>query len=275
MRTQTFLDFSVVLSEHADSIVNGTYRLDEKQLQKFWVQSRVRFDCWGLKLKRCTHQLESSGYLADAIWRAWQPFMEEILVSETVTRVWAAMLHAIDDQLGWQEYSPIGRSVVLSHKDARRRVLRILLRGQQAASGVAQQLNQTRINTERWVDLLLASVSPELDLERYGFEAKRLANLQRIAHSSKSRHHLIGAAASYGLPAASRVGDEHRRHHTQIHASILGCLGPELFQPTTGQVVSGWQARMYTLTDDKKGVLKWLTTEEEAEVPQLTGRRWT
>ncbi len=158
MHTRDFLDQAVFLTAHFEVVVTASRRLPELPLQRFWVASRGRFDCWGLELRKCTDQLDGTNYSVDRLWLRWTPLLEEVLISEIVTRLWSYLLEALDDRLGMHEYSPIGQSALRAHIDARRRVLNLILRGRQRGLPAVWRLNRQRMNAERWTDLLLGQI---------------------------------------------------------------------------------------------------------------------
>jgi hypothetical protein len=257
MRTADFLDQAVFLASQFEGVVRSSRRLPESALQAYWVVSRGRFDHWGRQLRRCTDLLESTHYAVVPMWRRWTPLLEEILISEMVTRLWSALLEAVDERLGVQEYAPIGHSVFGAHIDARRRVLNLLLRGRPSALPVVWQLNRRRLTAERWTDLLLSQVAERSWLADYAFDPSRVRRLGGPEVQPGPGPAILSAVSREVFAESAEVIEPHADLHVRMHAAMLECLGPEVCLGD-GPLLSDWQARLLTLTDDAQGLLaKW------------------
>ena len=131
-------------------------------MQAYWIAARSRLNWWGQQLRRL-QLLQGTGLLNHTARREDLHVLEEILLSEMVTRVWCALLDGIDQRLGLQEYGPIGRSTHLGHVEARQRVLRLIVQAHRDGPLSLWLLNPLRVHTERWTDLLLSHLpSPVL-----------------------------------------------------------------------------------------------------------------
>jgi hypothetical protein len=271
MQNRDFLNQAVFLTSQFELVVRVGCRLPEVALQRFWVASRTRFDGWGAELRVCTDQLEQTDYGVNSLWHRWTPLLEEILISEIVTRIWSYFLEALDDRWGFHEYAPIGQSAYRAHIDARRRVLNLMLRARHRGLPTVWRLNCQRMNAERWTDLLLSQLEPRDWLVGYAFDEGRV---RRFAGSVPNR-----AAAGAIMQAASRVAfvnsadvpPENVDLHHRMHAAMLACLGRELFHGS-GRLISPWQARLMALTEDTQGLLEqWLTESPGQSDPDRPG----
>lgn len=123
----------------------------------YWVAARQRFELWNHGLARLV-DLEARGRspAVEAWWDEHTPMVEEILVSETLTRVMAATGAAMDDGLEDWEVEPVTQSIYATHLECRNRVLRLLLTGHGYWGDQAMTLNRLRRGSERWTDFLLA-----------------------------------------------------------------------------------------------------------------------
>ncbi len=66
------------------------------------------------------------------------------------------------------------------------------------------------------------------------------------------------AASRAAFVESAPVPLDHVDAHRRMHAAMLGCLGQELFLGN-GPLISDWQARLLTLTDDTQCLLeRWL-----------------
>jgi hypothetical protein len=258
MLTRDFLDQAVFLTAQFQVVITTCRRLPEAAVQDYWVASRSRFDAWGLQLRQCTNQLEATQFGVDRLWRRWMPLLEEVLVSEIVTRVWAYLLEALDDRLGIQEYSPVGHSAFRAHIDARRRVLNLILRGRPCGLPGVWHLNRQRISAERWTDLLLAQVGERNWLSDYAFDLARVRRFGGLDDRCTRTQPILRAASRSAFTESAEVALANADLHTRMHTAMLGCLGREMFGGD-GQLLSDWQARLLMLTDDTQGLLdRWL-----------------
>ena len=222
MYTRDFLDQAVLLTAHFEVVVTASQRPPERALQHFWVASRSRFDCWGLELRQCTDQLDRTNYAVDQLWLRWTPLMEEILISEIVTRVWSYLLEALDERLGIHEYSPIGQSAFRGHIDARRRVLNLILRGRQRGLPAVWRLNRQRMNAERWTDLLLGQVHQRDWVSNYAFDLERVRGFGGMEGQRGRKASILTAASRVAFADAAEVPLDHIDMHTRMHAAMLG-----------------------------------------------------
>ncbi len=256
MHSRELLDFAVTLADRLAVISSTSRRLSETYLQRYWVASRGLMDLWGRSLRQCTDQFERTDDTAPVLWARWWPLLEEVLVSEAVTRVWAAVLEASDERHGLQEYGPIGRGIFRGHLDARQRVLNLLLRGRQRGVLPAARLNRVRVNVERWTDLLLSFAGDTAGTRFYCFDCQRLGNFRCGGFESNgSGGALVRAAIEVGMRDSTRVWPNHVEQHRRAQEAILGAWGPELFRQS-GPMLSNWQARLLSLTDDTEGMFR-------------------
>jgi hypothetical protein len=271
MKTREFLTQALFLTSQFDGIVTARCRPPESALQGFWIASRSRFDQWGAALRRCTDQLDQTDYAVDWLWQRCSPLLEEILISEIVTRIWSYLLEVLDDRWGFHEYGPVGQSAYRAHIDARRRVLNLLLRGRQRSMPAVWRLNCQRLNAERWTDLLISQVEPRAWLGAYAFDEQRVRRFHGTAYHRADAIAILGAASQAAFAHCADVPPDHIELHQRMHAAMLACLGHELFQGT-GQPISPWQARLMALTDDTQALLhEWLNDSSGHADPHSRG----
>ena len=83
--------------------------------------------------------------------------MEEVLVSEILARVVAALGAGIDERSADEEISPVTHAILLNHLEASNRVHQIILKARGAAVTKAERLNRVRQGIESWTDVLIGS----------------------------------------------------------------------------------------------------------------------
>lgn len=230
---------AALVAIEAPLLIRQGRRIDSTAMTAYWVASRQRLDLWHRGLARLG-ELEAAGRSL-AIRQWWQQhhhLIEEVLVSEILTRVMAALGAVIDASVSQREIEPVTQSVFLGHLEARNRVLRMLLFGRGGTVDEAMRLNRLRRAVERWVDFLLGPFGrrhPEA--MRFTIDAGRARSLGTDATPSIGGLDQIAPTLSWltlstielsllrlcqsaaALPHANR----------QLAESVLGCLPPELF----------------------------------------------
>ncbi len=84
--------------------------------------------------------------------------VQEILLSEMLSRVWSATMVAHDDYQRTDELHGVAHSIHIGQIEAKNRALKILLSVELESSEVFERLNQLRRKVERWTDLLLGQL---------------------------------------------------------------------------------------------------------------------
>ncbi len=204
---------------------------------RYWSAARQRFDLWNQGLGRF-HDLENAGRsLAIRDW--WQEHLamiEEILVSEILTRVMAAIGAGLDAQCAHGDVEPITQSVFLTHLESRNRVLRLLLFGRGGSVEEALRLNRLRRCVERWTDFLLGPlVKSYPEMLRFTHDSGRArafgdeANQIQGAGDAATVNWLTAATLEMSLAALSDRHPALPQANRQLGQAALACIRPELF----------------------------------------------
>ena len=128
-------------------------------------------------------------------WRDHVVILEEILVSEILTRIVAAIGDALDTRCKTDEVAPITHAIQLSHLEATNRVQHLMLRGRGSTVQDTVRLNRLRTGVERWTDVLLGRISIDSsDRIRYGFDHARVRS-----HTQEMRSYGWGATRETAL----------------------------------------------------------------------------
>jgi hypothetical protein len=206
-------------------------------MTRYWVASRQRTELWNRGLARLA-DLEAAGrpLAIDAWWFEHVPMVEEILVSETLTRVMAAVGAAVDEGIEDRDVEPLTHSIFQTHLESRNRVLRVLLFSRGRSVEQALRLNRLRRCVERWTDFLIAPlVRVRPDSIQFAIDARRArAYANETAVDDRDR----GGNGVNWLSAATlelSLGGlcDHRaalpQANRQLGESVLACLRPQLF----------------------------------------------
>ena len=287
MHSKQLVQLAALLATESSVIVEGTLQLPERALEEYWISSKCRLQEWTSDIARFHQEMKWASSSQKAInWgNNWKLF-EEVLVSEVLTRVFGSVLVTIDDTLGIQEYSPIARSVLLGHLEARNRVLRILANVAWADEVHSDHLNKLRRQAERWSDMLLAyqisGRSPgSHGTGEHGNAAYEFAfSCLRVEGFSKSLSALpqrpilkrLFALAIERWTAQLQSKPSQANLNERIGSAALACLVPSLFH-ATGQLASAWQVRMTRSSEDAMGMIGQLLDDQPTSERQFDWAR--
>jgi hypothetical protein len=229
---------AALVAATGDALALPGAAIPESALTEYWVANRQRFEMWDRGFARFAELEELGRVLAmREWWSSHLAMIEEILVSEILTRVMAAVGMMIDRRLETQGMEPLTHSVYLWHMEARNRVLKLLLFGRGSSVDETLRLNRLRRAAERWVDLLLAPLSmPHTDVLRYAIDAARATSLG--ADPRSGFFHAGGgmSLASWQSPLIDaslaglcRTGVALPQANRQIGRAVLACLLPSQF----------------------------------------------
>jgi hypothetical protein len=153
-------------------------------LRRYWLSSLCRYDAWMTAVSDVRKRQQALTWAEKASdFRFLRPVLEDVLVSEPATRLFAAAASAFpDDREG---AGPDARSLASSaldrHVDARQRTLQFMLYGQGFNLSEAVELNRLRRRMERLTDALLALCTPWCEAERFGHDRDFLRRVRSDA----------------------------------------------------------------------------------------------
>lgn len=271
MHARELLELAAVVSAHGCTLVSGDGRVPQASLERYWTASKCRLDRWGRDLKEHTLRAASaSGLLRRPLFI--RPVLEEILVSEVLTRVWSAVLCAQDRLHGTKEAEPIARSVLIGHLEARHRTLQLLVHGPGIDAEQALSLNRLRRRAERWTDLLIGHLTSHFDVSEFALEPQRAVE---FSDELRSHPHWQRGATAWSVVLASlrsAFGDVVHAQtanadlNADIARSVIACFQPEHFD-STGIFRSLWLMRLSAVTDDARGMIAEMFHAEDNPPP--------
>lgn len=290
MHSVLLVDLAAVVSEHGPTILYGRNTLAPEALTQYWSATHACFGLWHQAMARYSRVEKSGNQRAiDAWWSDHTALMEEILVSEILTRVVAALGAGMDERSSEEEISPVTHAILLNHLEASNRVHQIILKAQCTTATKAERLNRVRQGIESWTDVLIgrmsirnsAPVQYAIDPERANEYAEE-ASLQGHGVTRRTSNALMNIAmrdmisqrmsSEPALPAANR----------EVSRSVMLMLRPELFD-SVGALKSLWMHRLENSADQTDRMLDELISADihEAEISdslELTGgsyvERW-
>jgi hypothetical protein len=260
MHVRELVELAALVAVHSSVIIRGEGQLATAASQQYWAASKCRLDRWG----RVLRQLAAAGgeplRPATLAWPRVRPVLEEILVSELLTRLWTAVAAACDAATGEEEAGVVARNVFAGHLDARRRLLELLADGRVIELPQAVQLNHLRRKVERWTDLLLAHVSRGVDSGEFAFERQRARDfaddLDHDAASADCRltSHLVLASLRASFASGLAEHSPNRDLNRRIGSAVLLALREELTD-SLGLVKSLWLERLSRTATDAEGLI--------------------
>lgn len=253
---------AAIIAAQGPNLINSGSVVPSEATVQYWSASRQRFELWNHGLGRLTEVLKAGRSLAARDW--WYehlPMLEEILISETLTRVMAAVGAAVDAAHNDGEVEPITQTVFLTHLQVRNHVLRLLLFGRGGSVEQSLQLNRLRRCVELWTDRLLGYlIDAYPDTRRYTHDRTRA---DAFAATLTPQRPQTGAVLGGGLPTALchslTVMCDPRESLSQANRELsqaaLACLSPALFD-SLGMLKSHWIQRLQSncSPDSRPGV---------------------
>jgi hypothetical protein len=252
MHSVLIADLAALASQHGPAIVRGRQEVPPEALAQYWSSSRSRMELWHQAMRRYRGAHQSGDSLAVRDW--WHDHLvvlEEVMVSDILTRVIAALGIGLDAQhRDSDEVSPVTHGIFLAHLDASNRVHKMLIHGRGSTVQEAVRLNRLRCGVERWTDALIGRMSYQSPSTlQYAFDASRAREFavetrsQPNTQARDTTAWLMNAAmhdmlrqrtsSQVALPAANRA----------VAASVLLMLRPDRFD-SVGVLKSLWLNRL-------------------------------
>jgi len=140
---------------HSANLVFGQPPQKLSAANEYWTASKCRLQRWITALKMFDNDIADPSEGHDP-WPAMETVVEEILLSEFLTRVWAASVLCHDKYHDSDEMHGLAHSTFVSHIEARNRAVRLLLASQGTNEEAFDRINLIRRKLERWTDLFMA-----------------------------------------------------------------------------------------------------------------------
>lgn len=236
MNNRQIVEVAALISAFGPHIVEGHEPLPTGMLEKFWDRSQRRLKLWLMAISRYQRQYANvAPHEHLEMWRGLEPVLEEIFISEVLTRVWGATLTARDQARGTHHTEPIARNVLLGHLDARKRALQLLVTDTTLGLEHLTNIDRIRRRVERWTDLLLGHLIESYQVDDFAFDPVRAREFgaQQLLQSSERPREQVWVLLLVGLRMAfpaSQVAPPQEFIQEEIVDSILACFPPAAFQ---------------------------------------------
>ncbi|MEO8498691.1 MAG: hypothetical protein ABI614_26820 [Planctomycetota bacterium] len=273
MHARELVEFAALVASNSPAIIGHAARLSDSGLEQYWSASRCLHERWARSLKSFSYDLKTAeAMVVAAQWAGIRDVLEEILTTEVLTRVWAAVCCGFEQRRGLDEAGPLVRNVLASHLEARNRALNLMVYGHGLRVEEAVILNRMRRRNERWTDVLLGYLPESAEVAEFAFSAARVKEFAADAKAS------IHPETAWSLLLASlRIAYQRHMSPTSpnedlnrgVAAGILACLPGELFE-STGTMKSLWLLRMQHAANDTQGMIEQLIALEDSPADDLS-----
>lgn len=250
MNTIQMLELTTIFSAQSSSLIDLGLALPPDALQRYWSCSRARLRIWGQWLDRYPQDAAATSAAERPDLRERTTgLLNELFVSELVTRVAGAVFTACDRRSSTCDAELVARNVLAAHQDVRQKGLKLMLDGPHVTLEQIAVIDCVRRRVERWTDLLLGHLVLQHGMHAFAFEPERALDFgtTQVEQPSSPRRNQVWQL--YILCLQGAFADVHAAHplfdqfRLQIARAMLACFPPELFGDD-GLLKSAWLRRL-------------------------------
>lgn len=277
MHSHDLAQLAALAAVHGEQLIAADAATMDHTLSVYWKASRCRVDRWCRTLALIAKHPER------AVWTDYEiGVIEEILVSDLITRIVVAVALAHDQRLAANESAPVARNIFNSHIDIRRRAIAIAIAPHRDADQ-ADDFLALRRQCERWADLLLAYLTPHVDVEEFAFDPARVGDFAfdarehlRCGTSSDMAVTMIVAGLRSSLGPIKSGRTLNADLNQEIATALVSCFEPTFFD-AHGHLQSSWLERLRRVPDETPldAATAWqLSPHARHDVPRPARWRW-
>lgn len=237
MNVRDFADLAGVLSAHAIQIIEAPSPFPAESIERLKEISQKRSEAWFSRMRLLKTGAVSWPSLYAKTGDARTPLIEEILVTELLTRVVAGILTSHGQLRGQSELCRTASALFYESQEARRLALRQMLEMAKAQVPVVRKLDRLRRLTERWTDLLLGPMHCRFSVKHLTFDPKRSLEFGQTLLpylTSGLGSGLFAAGIRVAFPQSLRGVPTHARLHRDFTSAVLAFLPTDLFEADGG-----------------------------------------
>lgn len=220
------------------AIHSSTFALGEKEntaldAKAYWAKSKCRIARWNSTLKMFDYDLRDPERNHNP-WPAIEIVIEEIVISEMLTRVMAAAFVASDEYSNQDELKGLAHSLLIAHMETRNRAMRILLSGRAANEQIFDRINQLRRQVERWTDLFLSRFDQSSKAAEFGFNVQRVKDFagERVVYGDEEfrrQQQILIKSMANNLQSLTKKYSANPDLNREIATGVLGCFAGDRF----------------------------------------------
>lgn len=235
-------EVAALVSAYSRFVVEGGGRLSSSAIDKYVECSQQRFRRWQAAIRGFRRQhCEGSPVDRCRMWSELEPTLEQIFVTELLTRVWGAVLVATDQQMETQNYGPAARLMLIQHLEMRKQALQLLVSDTTIMRDHLGRIDRLRQRVERWTDLLLGHLIESHQVEDFAFDPVRCAEFSphRLLQPFEPGQtwHLLMTGLRLAFPGNTGSHCDYDPLQHEIISSILACFPPDAVE-VDGPLVS-------------------------------------
>ena len=218
---------------HSANLVFGEGEQPTLAATTYWSASKVRLQRWVTALKMFDQDMRDPDSSHDP-WPALEIVVQEILLSEVLSRIWSATVMTHDWYHQTDELHGLVHSVHVSHIEAKNRAIRILLYGQAKNETAFDRINRVRRRLERWTDLFLGQL-PRVDKSIiFGFDRHRVEDFNKeqryfVGREYVTRQRLLMSSFASDLMKDQTLYAANPELNREIAAGTLACFPSDRF----------------------------------------------
>ena len=235
MNVRHLAELAGILSVHALPIVESPGLGSAESFARLEEVFRRRSEAWAARMEG----LCSGSHLWSALYAEDPrgPLIEEILVSEILTRIAAALLAAHGQRQGDKPACRFAADLFNHHQSDRRLALVEMLEMADAHNTTVRTLDRVRRRAERWTDILLGPLSCRFAVAPLAFDSARSQEYGRTILpylTSPAGSGLFAAGLHTAFPETLAGLPAHAGYHRETAAAVLGLLPADLFEQDGG-----------------------------------------
>ena len=236
MNAQGLAEIGCWAAAHGQTLIYGQKPQSMDAAKTYWTASKCRLQRWTSALRMFGDDLEvdpSEPNYHDP-WPAMQIVIQEILISELLTRIWSAVLVTHDQQTESDELGGLAHSVFIGHLEAKNRAIRLMLTGRAANEEAFDRLNKLRHRLERWTDLFLAQL-PKCDSSMgFAFDPTRVndfrnENTSYTTQETMVRQQIHSASMMADISDLADCFPANPELNNKIATGVIACFPSDRF----------------------------------------------
>lgn len=220
------------VATNAGTLVYGETEQPMLVLTNYWTASKVRINRWVTALKMFEEDVKQPK--GHDPWPALAIVVQEILVSEFMTRIWAATVLTHDWHRQTDEMQGLAHSVHISHLEAKNRAMRVMLAAKSLDKDTFDRMNVLRSRLERWTDLFLGQLPSAKQAATFAFDKNRVSDFhsefsESIGRESATQQRILMSSFALDLARDSIEYAANPDINREIAAGVLSCFPADRF----------------------------------------------
>ena len=258
---------------HARPMIEKSPTLSSEAVSEYWIASRCRMDHWGRALRRLG---DSRSIPHTAVRESILQLIDEILLSQVLTRSVAAITHAHDVRHDLDESRSIGRNTLQAHRDIRKRLVVLLKAWWPSDSESWGEATQKMRSVDRWSDMLIAQIGDPKLFGGIACDIDRLTDFAYDTFPGRASTAVL-ALTIESIRRSFATGAQEALHpelNRRIGGAALGLFGSEAFD-SLGLATPVWASRFERRSEEAIAMIDRLYNDDFQKSSPPTKRwRW-